>query len=792
MKRLKPEKKRLILSITAAILIVVMLIGAALPFIIPVAGAEPSGSDDIAVEAEIGFNGNIKVVENKYCCLTEFKIKVKNNSDKVFEGNVSIALNLNSESYKRLKAYVEINPKSEESVYFEEPVGSISKSISVEVNDKNNETIKTEEFPVVCHSQSDKWTAMLTNANETENSKVLSLIKYYTGYDEYINKTLFKFDENNFPKSRYVLYNFNLIIIDDFEFDSLNEDQKTAIEDWIYNGGILIASSSFSSEFEKLKSLSNTLGNTIKYENFIETEYEAAYETEKEIQNNITVLSYGSGKIYYNNFYFNDSFTNSLSFSNEIVSLSNDLIQSDNFANDFSETAMYFNDRRPIYFNDITIKIIFIIILLYFIFIGFILYFILKKKDKLKLSIFIIPLSSLVVILIIQLFSIETVYKRPIINMITYFEQDSHFYTTGNFMPVACVSVSSPIKGDIKIDFANDLSVLFFRNDILNDITYEDASFDSESLKNKDIKAEKILGEKNSVTSFDMPKWEQINFAAVKKAEGNVGGINIDVKITADNVFSGNISNNTGYDLYDVIIASRISGSYFVVDKLENGETIALAGLDDFISLDDSENILSRTADKNDEQRIYETRLRDDIFNAVYENKTDAAFMVLGFNNEEIIGGFEVNGKYPNIFTTNIFYAENRINNSSFENNCIPYGFVSPHAEGSGAYIKDDELYTVGYEEIPEYEFYDPDNADLTFAAPKGVNIKSFALDLDTNECSYLIYNFRDGIWQNYYDGILASKSLDYISDSNEVKLVVKTNRKSVNIPKISFNVSGE
>ena len=28
--------------------------------------------------------------------------------------------------------------------------------------------------------------------------------------------------------------------------------------------------------------------------------------------------------------------------------------------------------------------------------------------------------------------------------------------------------------------------------------------------------------------------------------------------------------------------------------------------------------------------------------------------------------------------------------------------------------------------------------------------------------------------------------------DSNEVKLVVKTNRKSVNIPKISFNVSGE
>ena len=33
---------------------------------------------------------------------------------------------------------------------------------------------------------------------------------------------------------------------------------------------------------------------------------------------------------------------------------------------------------------------------------------------------------------------------------------------------------------------------------------------------------------------------------------------------------------------------------------------------------------------------------------------------------------------------------------------------------------------------------------------------------------------------------------LPYISGSNEVKLIVKTNRNSVNIPKISFNVSGE
>ncbi|MBR1737333.1 MAG: type IV pilin, partial [Firmicutes bacterium] len=83
MKRIKPEQKKLIVSIVAIIIVVTMIAGLIAPFVY---GAENDDSGNgISIEASIGFDAYTKM--NKKCL---YEVTVKNNSGDDIEGEVQV------------------------------------------------------------------------------------------------------------------------------------------------------------------------------------------------------------------------------------------------------------------------------------------------------------------------------------------------------------------------------------------------------------------------------------------------------------------------------------------------------------------------------------------------------------------------------------------------------------------------------------------------------------------------------------------------------------------------------
>lgn len=775
MKRLKPEKKKLVVSIVAVILIIAMVLSIIIPFVAPVFGADFNESD-ITVEANIGFDGNIKAANNISFnnSLTEFNLNIKNNSNNVFNGSINIPLKTNDISsndeyiYENLKAEIELNPKTEKNIVLTSNITTVIKNFDIEVKDDKNNVVTKKSVNVKLSPETAEWFGFIS-----DNPEKLNYLKLK--FDDQ-TALFFNFDENNFPKSENVLANINVIVLNNFDFDRFNEEQKDTLRRWINNGGIFVCGNDFNKEFENRYSMLE------KDSSLLESvqKYSAAFnEYDNEILEKIYVCKYGYGNIYYNDFSIseNENILNSYILGSEFTSVlenCNKIINTEK--SNSLERIMYYNTRMP-FFNDAVIKIIFIVIFIYFIFIGFILYFILKKKDKLKYTLIILPSFSLILTLIIYMCSFSTVYKRPIANVITYFEQNNN----SEFLnPISAVNISSSDKGNIKINIPNERSVLCFRNEHYN--VYEN----SISSDKKVFKRERCVGEENYLVSLDKEKWGKTNFIVMDKFENN-GGIDIDLKI-AENEFVGSITNNTGYDLYDVVVGNSNRDNFFVVDELKNGDKIDIGEGNYTYSLNESlyksDSILIESGSNiNDKERKYELELRQDIFNGLTDYSDGIAFEVFGFNKENILNNeFITNGKSPEITNTNVFYARKDINIDDFYDGLIPQGFIMPVIENSDGYI---DTYT---NNIYPYDTKIP--VKVSFTIPDYISVNGFELELDDDKCKNSIYNYRINEWENA-ESIYNDNFSDYLNENNKILISIESEKDEISAPQISVSVSG-
>lgn len=769
MKRLKTEKKRLIVGIIAVFLIVTMIFGMVAPFVY---GADfTQQSKSISIQANIGFDGNIKISNT-----APFQITLKNNSDSDFKGKLEIyVLNkydnstLQDDDLKKNKHYnvfeedVELAPKSEKEFDFKINIDIIQRDIEIKVKDYKGNKIESEIYDINTHKSDKLWVGMIS-----DNPESISYLKpqYYD-----VESETFLMDNKTFPENKYVLSNFNMIIINNFNINLFSELQKKILYDWIYSGGfLLIGAGNYQQEInEQFKD--EKFKNVRSIENIINLNKEADNEADTFLYNNTEIKQFGKGHLIIHKFDLSqEELLNSLAFQDELI---NQYIQSTSVKKNNSFDVIYYCTRFLNFSNEYKIILIIIAVYFYSILIGPILYAVLKKKDKREYAIFIIPIISLSFTFIIYILSFNTIYKRAIASSVSYLDLDKNF--NNNLDMEIGLNLSSPEKGTIKMEFNNDLFLKSINSD--NDIQSE---YKNEILSKVEI------NDKMSITKYDSQKWNSNLIKLMKNV--NIQG-NIDLNLYIENkTVKGTITNNTGYDLKDIVMG--VGGVYYKYESLKNGEEINIENSNMKFILNDmdysNDKYSKILTDGNryikpkniDSDRFYELELEQDIVSGIISSELNAQqlqFILVAFNDDETMSEEIItNNKKTTVKNKNVLKISKIFDMSEFKT-VIPFGIIRAQVLNTIDYYNKNS-YDIKVNDIEIYTKDTKEDIEIKFDIPENINIDSFKIEWASSEGKGKIYNYASKSWEDISQIEYSANKENYINDYNEIHLMLENN----------------
>ena len=213
------------------------------------------------------------------------------------------------------------------------------------------------------------------------------------------------------------------------------------------------------------------------------------------------------------------------------------------------------------YQKDVSMRIISGLVTLYLFAVGPVLFFILRKKDKKEAGFIIIPVIALTLTCIIFVMSLNTIYKRPVVNEVAAINITSgERYAVKN----SNVAVLTGKKGDVAIrldGYGLSLSPAVGNNYGYGYYYYNEF---------KPVKV--IYGDQPGITYFDNERWSSNVFGVTEE-------IDLQGEITADIVlkngaYEGIITNNTPYDLKEVVISG--SRGYKKIEDIAAGTNFIL------------------------------------------------------------------------------------------------------------------------------------------------------------------------------------------------------------------------
>lgn len=745
MKRMKPEKKRAIVGFIAVVLIAAMVVGLVSPFF---AYADDSASSDFTIKAEIGFDGKEKAGN-----MTPFFVEIKNNSGKDFTGEIQIPIEKNYfGSYGNDKLYnivaKDLNVPKSSSTYVELNAVTEQSRFDLNITDKNGKIVQTEKINISVSKSDDIWAALLS----AENQDISYLNPKFFNY----SGDAFQFDSSDFPSNIALLSNFEFIVMNDFNTESLTEQKRQCLYEWINKGGTLIIGKAFNSD-DYLKGLSGIIKDDF---------YEG-------------VNKLGLGKVVLYDLDLSDrNVTNTYyNVQEEINSLYKEKSDINSYSSgDFFGSSLYsFTNRLP-NFSDNVIKFIFLLIYLYIIVIGPVLYLYLKKKDKREYAIAIIPTIGIAFTFSIYLLSLNTAYKKPIANIISYINLNSVYNSKVN----ADISINhfSPYNGKITVNTDNSFYIQNVVTNGGNDYIQNVTGNDTYICKIK-------TGQNNEITYYNQMQWNSnpINF---KKEIDLNGNIDFDVEVK-DNQVIGKIKNNTEFDFYNVVIG--VSNSYISFDSFKSGEEIELNNSNqlfiDSSRNSDFEKILTdgKRDNKENPKEAYQLELRQDIVTLILNSTNNDALKLnfIAFNSDNFSdSSITVNNKKPTQTINNVFYSDYNFSLQDFKNGEIPFGVIKADL---------DSYNTLNTEDI------EVDIMDLTipfessFELPENINYHEFEIKWDIDGDTE-IYNFSTKSWEKLKKLPYTENISNYISSENKIQVhAVNLNNKRISVPDISLTI---
>lgn len=808
--RRKKDFRKIVGTILAIILALAMILSMAAPFF-----AAEINNSNITIDAKIGFEQKYKIGAN-----TPFSVFVKNDGED-FNGELQVKIIQqkfdNRDEYSIYAHKLELPQGSTKNIDFNIIMPSLQKNVEISLVE-NGKTIATKIENCKPLSPSDTMIAVLTEDKEslsklvllkvrknivTEDKKILSQSANEMSMSENliaVNDALIFFDQKSFPSNLKILNNFNALIINNYDTSRLSNEQLSILNQWINSGGNLILGTGINKD-KVLKSLTDIIID----ENSTKIPMEG-------LENEFSwIISKGNGKVLVHSFDLGLAPFADISNKDELLTdLYNSVMpQISTPKNNIDNPDFYYILKNILtYNNNLTIKLIFGFLALYIIIVGPILYIILRKKDKLENTWFIMPSIALTVTLIIYFISFATPYKKPIINTISII----NLKNSSNIADInTALGVLSPVKGNIEVKFNDNL-------DITSNIQrnyYNSYNNNSNTKTLENIQYKLLMGDKSQITFYENQSWD-LNSLNINTSKTLEGGVDIQL-IFNDSSTEVVITNNTGYKLEDGIFTLGNLFAYCDYINVNETKKITLqtytgenynvlsnifykANYDDLATYNSysiqqetklriKEGTLTREKAQQNMRRENELNNLSNInrnyssSQYIYNGSSQLKANFYAFNNDILVDtSAKVNNKTTNNFNENIFVVNADVNLAKNEAFNLPSGIISVSDISSDKIIE-------FYKEENNVYISSAGDIDFSFELPKNIKLDNFTIYWEKSDLPqdsiFQIYNTSLGQWDNLYNEY--TETADYIeNDIIKVKLIVTTPT-NIKLPNISI-----
>ncbi|WHH59932.1 hypothetical protein [Petroclostridium sp. X23] len=771
-----------------------------------------------------GFDGTYKVGG-----WTPVTITVKNPGED-FEGEIQIIAD--SQMYEFKSAYsqpLNLAKNAEKQVTIHVPVSKTRASIDVQILQNNKVLIEQKYYFKKALNPNTLMIGALADN--------ISGLRYLSGAD-FGNKNfsvqgeLTQLSDKTFPANNKVLENFNVILINDFDVSTLNEEKKQNLIKWVEDGGLLVLASG-----PNYKKVYNGLPDHLKiaevkgegtlmsldalqeYTGKNTTAVPASMQVsllntvkdnELVIQDGVPLIvqqKFGNGFIYC--FAFDPGLEPFSTWQGANLAVWQNMVNSTVIG---SVTGESWNSKMQYEFYHAmnnalryipSIKMPSFVLLLsiigaFILVVGPINYFVLKKKDKREWAWVTIPAIVVIFSLGIYIIGFGTRFSSAVCSIVSIVE----FKNDSKSVDVAAhTGLFNPKRGTLKISTSKDVEVDFTANPYI-DRGYVGPAEEQQ----KKIISKFTLGDQPTVEFYDKGIWDFSSFIMNKKVSFP-DGINNRVVIS-NNAVKGSIQNNTGFKIQDAFIV--IGSSFAKIGDIDIAETKELDHPLEYINSarNDNYQLLNGIFGNNtrnsafkidDEWRVNQQR------RSVFEYYNMMSNRRTGDNTKPVIYGwsdvdlqFEVyaNEKPAQKYYQNLIVMPLELNFNAGETIQLPYGFINSKVDSTEGNVRvNPDPYNRGGIEIEN-----SGKAVFKFSIPSQIEVESFTIDWFAQYMKFQpnntlgILNHQTGNWDEITSYYHVDKDIvsQYISEDNEIKIVFDVSSQGdANNPAIKRGYSG-
>ncbi|MCL2617154.1 MAG: hypothetical protein FWD96_05870, partial [Defluviitaleaceae bacterium] len=551
-KKNRPDYRRIAAAVLAILIALVMVLGLFQPLF-------ASERPDVAItDGQIGFNRMYRM--GGY---TPFIVTLENSGNADFEGILRIMVDVShierERSFVSYSREVRLSAGEQRTIETIIPLVTHRRTHRAVLVDNSGNTIASRTIFASAVDTHQVMAGMLT-----DNRQAASRMRWLRLDDQaweasIINQRLVFLDETNFPSSIQTLNGFNIIIADDFNPAHLSQTQLDALNKWVLEGGVAAFGSTGGFERSFLQGLSgepiNDTHNTI---------YGATY--------NSFIYSHGLGTVIIHEFPLvygtvHDSFPGegllSYLYRRHIIMNTTPIAR-------FATETLMLTENLPS-FNSPQLPIIMIIVGVYALAIGSVLYVLLKKRDKRELAIYIIPAAAVGVTAVISIIGLGSGYQEPITSTVTRLTLSGEGTSA---VAESVTGVHSPSSGDITVVLANDAPLRFEAMQHWG-IMPLDPSRSSARVTERNEADIRIgpNGEISNITYLNRASWDGGHFSQTSDVE-LAGELQGNFRFEGSTLV-GTLRNNTGLDLYDVIVG--VASTFERHDFLANGHELEIS-----------------------------------------------------------------------------------------------------------------------------------------------------------------------------------------------------------------------
>ena len=478
--------------------------------------------------------------------------------------------------------------------------------VLIEVLDENGKVVFGERHEVLSQGGGEKVTVGILSDD-------YGALSYFDGNEIDVNgekgvTSIFELTKDNFPEDSKALTMIQYMIIDNFDTATLSKEQYDALKGWVQDGGVLILS--LGSNYQNVlhcftdSFVAGTIGTLEKKDVTWDTLYEATEDAQTEEVDNHEDTGEGNslnmdciafqlddGEAFSENIAEDLISTKKVGHGRVVVLAYSMGMEPMTSAENRKEIARFIIDTAEVsatsskfYGSDVDSMSMYgglgiaemadiskkpsavlygIILVIYVILVGPILYLILKKMNKRESIWIAIPIVALTFTAVIYATGFLYRINKPLISTFTVVQLQDDVKSEKIYTSIVC-----PKPKEYTVQFAEGYSG--FRKDTAG---YSYSIFSSSTdagsfdyMLKENSKGTEIL--------FDTTEpFQRTNFLMNKNSENNIGTLDSDLIGYTDG-FEGTVTNNTCYDLKDVVVTFE---SYLcMVGDIKKGETATI------------------------------------------------------------------------------------------------------------------------------------------------------------------------------------------------------------------------